>query len=155
MEEMPEIIRTDIISDSNDLFWNPSPSWTQGLAPRPVLVISRPFGKETPEAVQIGKILAACKLGSDTYHILHFPETAVCAWHQLRDTLHPSTVMLFGIPPEQLGISVHFMPHQLNRFDRASWITTSELTELMSQPDIKNHLWNYGLKPVFIDGAYT
>lgn len=153
-DEMPDIIHTDIVSAAYDVFWNDLPNWIESLPKRKVMIITRPFEKGSPEAIQLSKIIAACKLEEDAYNCIHLPENVFLAWPKLRDILGINTILLFGIQPAELGVTVQLMPHQISRFNQANWIVTAGLTELMSEKLIKNHLWNYGLKPVFIDKAY-
>lgn len=126
----------------------------QELTPKPVMIISTPYQTGSAEETQLIKMLQACKLEPADYNIIQLPEDQVVSWHILRDQLDIRTIMLLGISPEQLGVSVQLMPHQVARFNDRNWIPTSSLPELMQYAEIKSHVWNYGLKPVFIDKVY-
>src|SRR5690606_39639235 len=73
-DEMPDIIHTDIVSAAYDVFWNDLPNWIESLPKRKVMIITRPFEKGSPEAIQLSKIIAACKLEEDAYNCIHLPE---------------------------------------------------------------------------------
>lgn len=148
------LLNTDIIKNSNDVFWNDIAGITNGMECLPVLVISKPLIDEAQQ-LQLQKMMQACKLSDKDYNLLTLTENQNIAWHKLRDKLSPQYIILLGITPEQLGISIFFMPHQVNRFDDRSWLPTLSIPELELQPDVKKHLWNYGLKPVFIEKAYN
>lgn len=153
MQEFPDIIDTEIITARWDEFWKNIPGIDE-LAPKDVLVLSGTFEPGSAEETQLSKILAACNLTVGDYNLIPVPDGDLMAWYRLREQLKPKHVILFGVSPEQLGVSVYFMPHQVNRFNDASWIPTLSLQELEQNPDVKKHLWNYGLKPVFVEKAY-
>lgn len=152
MDEIPDIINSQIISSIWDVFWTSTSSEAERFSPRNVLVIATPFTAGSAEETQLKKMLQACNLKEDDFNVLQF-DTEI-AWHLLRDKLQVKTIILLGILPAQLGVSVQLMPHQVSRFNGANWILTGTLQELMQHPDIKSHVWNYGLKPVFIDKVY-
>ncbi|PZF71154.1 hypothetical protein [Taibaiella soli] len=154
MSEQPDIINTDIISETTNAYWEDISPLVNGRAPKDTLVLTTPYDPGSPTESQMLKIMQACQLQSDQFNILSLSENQLVAWHQLRDYLKPKNVILFGITAEQLGIAIHFMPHQVNRFNDCSWIPTLTIEQLEMYPDIKKHFWNYGLKPVFIDKIY-
>ncbi|XZF14699.1 hypothetical protein ACTHGU_01035 [Chitinophagaceae bacterium MMS25-I14] len=151
---MDNIINTPIISSDLDAFWSDFPAKSEWKVPCGNLVLTHPFAQGSVSDVQLQKILKACTLSEDQYNVIQLPADQKIAWHKLRDLLKPRNVILFGIEPAQLGVSVHFMPHQVNRFNDCSWIPTLDIEQLEQYPDIKKHLWNYGLKPVFVDRVY-
>jgi hypothetical protein len=124
------------------------------MAPLDTLVISLPLETGGAAEMQLVKMLQACQLSPDAYNLLQLEPEKKIAWHQLRDALKPKNIILLGITAEQLGIGIYFMPHQVNRFNERSWVPTLSVPELEQQPDIKKHLWNYGLKPVFVEKIY-
>lgn len=153
MSDIPDIINAQIISSDYDIFWT-LPEEVTTLAPRPVLIASQPFDRGSAEETQLKKMLQACQLNEQDYHIILFTEGKYLAWHLLRDQLQVKAVILLGISPAQLGVSALFMPHQLSRFNQCNWILTESLQVLMTRPEIKNHLWQYGLKPAFVEKVY-
>ena len=152
MESFPDIINTPVVYNRWDAFWQ-SPE-KHNLQKRQVLVISTPFEANSEVGKQLQKILAACKLSEDQIQMLILNDEEEIAWHHLRDLVAPKQVVLFGIEPSLLGIIAQFMPHQVSRFNGASWLLTLSLDELMKRTEIKTHLWNYGMKPVFLDKIY-
>jgi hypothetical protein len=119
-----------------------------------VLVASTPFLPGSAEETQLKKMLQACQLREEDYHIVQFSDDMQIAWHALRDQLGVKSVLLLGVTPVQLGVSAQLMPHQLSRFNDCNWIVTDSLEVLIQRPEIKAHLWNYGLKPAFVDKVY-
>ncbi len=154
MNSTPDIINTQVISDAYNQFWEDISPRIKGMDPLPDMVLSLPFETSSPAEMQLQKMLQACALAPGQYNLLQIGAQERIAWHQLRDALQPKNIILLGITTEQLGISIHFMPHQVNRFNDCSWIPTLSVPELEQQPDIKKHLWNYGLKPVFVEKIY-
>lgn len=154
MDQLPDIINTDLISKESDRLWQDTSHLLKDLNPRKVVVLSGPFKNEDEESALLTKMLAACKLTPGEYHLILLQEDDLLAWPLIREATQPSQVILLGVEPSQLGMAVQFMPHQVSRFDERSWIPSASLSTLIEQPAIKNHLWNYGLKPVFIDKVY-
>lgn len=153
MHDFPDIINSQIVSSEYDIFWSKADALSE-LSPRPVLVATSPFTPGSAEEEQLKKMLAACQLKESDYHLVPFDETTQIAWHWLRDEWHLKAVLLLGVGPTQLGVSAQLMPHQLSRFGNCTWIVTDSLTRLIQRPEIKTHLWNYGLKPAFVDKVY-
>lgn len=142
------------MSSEYDVFWDEEILKNKGLQPKPVLVIAQKTA--VPEdSILLKKIIDACKLSPEQYNLLELNENEQIAWHLLRDELNISTIILFGIEPSRLGVSIQLMPHQTNRFDNCNWIPTASMQQMAAYPEIKTHLWNYGLKPVFIDKIYS
>lgn len=154
MDNAPDIIKTQIIPDTYNQFWSDVSPRIKGMDPLDNLVVSLPLEAGSATETQLLKMLQACALTPGTYNLLQLPAEDKIAWHQLRDALKPKNIILLGVTAEQLGIAIHFMPHQVNRFNDCSFIPTLSVPELEQQPDIKKHLWNYGLKPVFVEKIY-
>ncbi len=151
MADIPNIIQSKIISSEWDAFWLDLDANAAQLAPKDVLVLSLPYSAGSAEDVQLQKMLQACQLNDAVYHILQLSEDRFTAWHKLKDQLQPKQVLLLGITPAQLGISVMFRLFGPNRFNDCIWIPGLSLTEMEKQPDSKKQLWVNGLKPVFVD----
>lgn len=154
MDSTPHIINTQVIPDTFNDFWENIATRIAGMSPQATLVITLPLENGSAAEMQLQKMMQACQLAPGTYNVLQLAAGENIAWHQLRDALQPKQVVLLGITAAQLGISIYFMPHQVNRFNDCSWVPSLSLPELEQQPDIKKHLWNYGLKPVFVDKIY-
>jgi len=153
MNDFPDVLKTDIVTSDTDVFWSLPDSISQ-LPPRNVFIASAPFLKESAEEIQLKKMLMACQLQESDYHIVQFDEETNIPWHLLRDHLQAKSVLLLGVQPRQLGVSAQLMPHQLSRFNECNWIVTDRLEVLLERAEIKTHLWNYGLKPAFVDKVY-
>lgn len=151
MNDLPDIINSQIISNKYDVFWTNTSEDISQLSPKSVLIVTTPFAPESEEATLLKKIILASKLDENEVNVIQFQNEI--AWHQLKDQLGVKTIILFGITPDQLGVSVQLMPHQVSRFSNTNWIVTASLKQLEDKL-IKDHLWNYGLKPVFIEKAY-
>lgn len=143
------IISSDVITQTHDVFWSDLPEGINVPKETSLLILTTKLIKDSNEEIQLNKIIQACKID----------ETKVCtvqlenniAWHKLRDLIKPEVVVLFGILPQYLGISVTFQLFYPNNFDGCIWIPSVSLTEMEQHPDVKKLLWIHGLKPVFID----
>ncbi len=138
----------------HDVFWTNEWLKTKSLSAKPVLFMTVRNEREE-DTVLLQKIIEACRLQPELYQVVELDEKDRIAWHYLREELGIATLVLFGIEPAQLGVSAHLMPHQTNRFDQCNWIPTASMQQIAAQPELKAHLWNYGLKPVFIDKIYS
>ena len=154
MSPIPDIINSKIVTEQWEAFWADSAELLKRLSPRPVLVATLPLEKDSPEEIQLNKILQACNLTPSDYNIIQFREDTQLAWHMIRDVLQVKTIILFGVTPDQLGVSVQLMPYQVSRFNDCNWIPSGPVSQFMENKDIKQHLWAYGLKPVFVDKVY-
>lgn len=154
MNDLPDIIHTNVVTDNWDKFWSEAQENRDNMLPTDVLILSKPFAGNSDDEVQLIKMMQACKLGEDAYKVMQVDEQTVVSWHALRDKLNIKTLILLGVSPQEIGVSAQLMPHQVSRFNNCNWIVTSSLPELRVQNDIKTHLWNYGLKPIFIDKVY-
>lgn len=154
MDSLPDIFNNEIIPSDIDRFWADNDPLLDHKEPRPVLVITCPLENEGKDQEQLLKMLQACRIDSTKLHILELPEQKRLAWHLIREKLNPKYVFLVGVEPEQLGMSVMLMPNQVTQFDGAVWIITWSMPVLEKNPDAKRHLWNYGLKPVFIERSF-
>lgn len=151
---MIELIKTPIISAANDAYWQ-EPGKVKDWMPKDVLVMTTPLAAGSEEAALLTKIMEACNLQPADYNLLQPYSDEKTAWYLLKEKLNPQTLILFGILPEQLAVAAYLMQHQTNRFDDRNWIPTASLADIRQHPEIKTHLWKYGLKPVFIDKIYT
>lgn len=148
MQSIPDIIQSDIVTNKQDVYWQASPDDIP-IQPITALIITSPLISGSNDEAQLQKIIQACKLGENEYYV-YTPEQPT-AWHQLRDKLQPKVVLLFGVLPQQLGISAMFGIYHPNKFDGCIWIPSISIAEMEKHPDIKKQLWVDALKPVFID----
>jgi len=155
MDFPPDIISSPVVNEEWNAFWEDISPLIKDMPVRDTLVISLPLEASDPGMPQLRKMLQACNLAENDYNLLQVTEDQKIAWYQLREQLRPRQVITLGIGPQQLGLSVFFMPHQVNRFNDVSWLPTLDIPRLEQNPDIKKHYWSYGLKPVFIEKAYS
>lgn len=151
MTDFPNILKTDIITSENDVFWDENIDIKGNYTPKKVLIISLPFDENSAESMQLKKMLAACKLGDDDINTVQITDTQKTAWHYLKHALQPATVILLGVMPANLGISAMFRFNTINQFDNTVWIPTLALEKLEQDPESKKALWVNALKPLFAD----
>ena len=154
MKNAATIINTKIVKNTYDAYWQDVLPYTTTKLPSRVLVLVNAFSKDSNEEVLLKKMLDACKLQPNQYNIIPIPTAEKVAWHQLRDRLQPKYVFLLGIHPFQLGISAMFILNEPNRFNDCIWLPALTLNDIESNKDMKIHLWNNGMKPIFIDHKY-
>lgn len=153
MEYLPNIIKSPVIDRELDGFWSDLPAGIQAFPQAEVLVISTTYETGSQEEIQLQKILQACKLADGAYNIIKIEPATTLPWYKLRDVLQPKTILLFGIMPQQLGISAMFRLFTPNNFNDRVWIASPSIAELETQPDAKKQLWQMGLKPIFDNPA--
>lgn len=153
MEYLPNIIKSPVIDRELDGFWNDLPAEIQTFPQAGVLVISTTYETGSAEETQLHKILQACKLAAGSYNIVKIEPASTLPWYKLRDVLQPKTILLFGVMPQQLGISAMFRLFTPNNFNDCVWVASPSLPELETQPDAKKQLWQIGLKPIFDNPA--
>jgi hypothetical protein len=149
MEYLHNIIKSPVVDRELDGFWSDLPAEIQTFSPSDVLVISDTYDAGSAEEIQLHKILQACKLAAGTYNIVKIESASTLPWYKLRDVLQPKTVLLFGVMPQQLGISAMFRLFTPNNFNDCVWVASPSLPELEKQPEAKKQLWQMGLKPIF------
>jgi len=145
-----KLFNTDLIPSDFDVFWKGQDEG-ELFASRPVLVITRQFTPGSEEGTQLRKMLEACKLSENQYHLVQMKEHELASWPILRERYQPRIVFLVGILPAQLGIAALFVPNQPCRFNDCVWLATASLPELNASTPLKTQLWNNGMKPIFIE----
>jgi len=153
MVDSPDIIRTDIIKNEWDAFWQQITIAADDTL-KAVLVISAPYQPGSGEEVQLHKMLQACTLTTERYQTIQLEDGQNISWNQLREKLNPKAILLIGILPQQLGISALLNMNHPNHFNDCIWIPTLSIGELEKQPEMKKQLWNNGLRPVFVDKSF-
>ena len=146
--EYVDIISTDIVSDSWDVFWED----ISAVIPNPVtnadvLVIANAASDND----RLMAMMTVCKLTPGTYNLVKLATEQKVAWHQLRDKLNPKVLFLIDIAPAQLGVSAMFFPHEPNNFNDRTWLVTASVAEIDQNNDLKKFLWSNGMKPIFVD----
>lgn len=147
MSEFADIINSKIIDAEWDALWQDTTPLPQAI----MLVITTPYSHNSPEELQLHKMMQACKLEHGQYQVLQLQSWQKAAWHKLRDMVKPEVVLLLGVHPKQLGISVLFHLFAPNRFNEKLFLAAPTLDEMEQQPDAKKQLWGLGLKPLFVD----
>jgi archaellum biogenesis ATPase FlaH len=109
------------------------------------LVFIAAHKQEIEENVQLGKILSACRLSQEDYFIVR----ELSDWHTFRENEQIREVLLFGVKESDLDITIQFTENQINKFDDRIWIKTKSISELISNQQLKNDLWQNALKPHF------
>ena len=154
MEGLPNIINTDIVKQDWDAFWS-DPADISNAAPKQVLVLTTPYAANSPEDIQLQKMLQACKLTGNDFNTVQINDNQNIAWHKLNEIFKPKIVLLLGIVPQQLGISALFKFNEACLFNDVLWLATVSPSDMEKQPDLKVQLWNSGLKPIFVEKKYT
>lgn len=144
-------IKSDIISNKYNIFWKDISDLITDTTPKKILVLSLNYSPASFEEGQLKKMLQACTLTPEQYHIVKIGEGQLVAWHKINEQLHPQITLLVGVLPAQLGISATFRLNEPNFFNECLFIPTLSINELEQSPEVKKQLWNIGLKPVFID----
>lgn len=144
------LIHSKIVPAGQDAFWQSLPDSWYALTHRDVTILTQPYAPGSPEEQTLTRMLGACRLSPEQYHILPLDANQPVAWHKLRDQLRPRQVLLLGIAPAQLGIAALFRLHEPNSFDGSTFIPALSLAEMERQPEAKKDFWAKGLKPVFV-----
>ena len=114
------------------------------------MVLTQPYQPNSAEEQTLVRMLGACKLSADQYHILPLQQGQQIAWHKLRAHFTPRYVLLLGIHPALLGIAAQFRLHEANHYDDTTFIPALSLAEMEQQPEAKKEFWAKGLKPTFV-----
>lgn len=152
MSQLPDIIQSDIVNQQYDAFWKSLPE-SLNIANEQVntLVLTNTFDVGSAEDMQLQKMMQACKFTPADFRIIQIPQGLNVAWHKIKELAQPKNVILLGILPQQLGISVLLRLFIPNRFDGCIWIPGLSLSDMEKQPEAKKELWVNGLKPTFVD----
>lgn len=136
---LPDIFHTDIVSAAFDVFWEDDR--IKQLTPKDTLVISLPFASGSREESQLLKMLAACKLTEDQYHIIQLASDGAMAWHLLKAYTKATKLILLGVMPAQLGVAALMLPNEVNQFDGAQWMPSLGLDQIAQNDALKKQLW--------------
>lgn len=144
------LIKTDIVPSKYDVYWAEISIVVKNATPKPVLVITEAYEKDSEDEKRLFKMLEASKLTAEQYNIIMLKTGEEIAWHQLRDALQPKAVFLFGVMPAQLGLSVSLKLNLPNKFNDCVWLPTLSLADLGKNEAARKQLWNEAMQPVFI-----
>jgi hypothetical protein len=145
------IIITDTVDTKYDPLWDNLPDHISALGKKPVLVIANEPAPGNAELQQQQNIINACNLADDKYNIITLKQDELISWNHLREALDPKIIFLIGVMPAQLGVSALFGLNSLNNFDGRIWLPTVSTGELELHKELKQQLWNNGMKPLLKD----
>ena len=152
--EYINIIKTEIVKNEFDTFWEEMPALVTDTICKPVVVIVNSCTEGSAEDAQLQKMLSGSKLDAGQYNIIRLAKDQKIAWHKLRERYDPRIIFLIGVSPLQLGISAYMILNAPNNFNDRIWLPTVDINELEQHKDVKLNLWNNGMKPVFIDKKF-
>jgi hypothetical protein len=142
------LITTKTIPNTEDVFWNDLPEKWKNLDSKRVLIICSAFTTSSNEETTLLKMLNACSLTQEQYHILQFDEESI-AFHKIKAHFEPEVILLLGIVPEQLGIHSLFRLNYPNGFGGCVIIPGLSLQAMEQNTQAKKDLWLHALKPYF------
>ena len=87
-------------------------------------------------------ILSACKLSLADVAIINFHSIGEAGIEAAVDLLQPKSVILFGITPLSINLPINFPQFQLQQFNKRTYLSSPELTELARDKALKIQLWN-------------
>jgi hypothetical protein len=149
MQSLPTIFNSDIIPQTIDKWWTLHPALSQLPATPVVAICSAEEKGEAEQALLQSIMVGGCKLNTGQYAVLLYDEQQPMAWAQIKTQLQPKLLILFGLHPSMLGVSVLFQFHTCNRFDGCLWLPVPSIKQLMSDKEVKRQLWLEALRPVF------
>jgi len=92
-------------------------------------------------------ILSACKLSLADIAIMNLSSSGIAGVNeQIKSAA--STVLLFGITPEEVDLPIRFPPFRVQSFDNRSFLHAPSLGMIESEKGLKMQLWN-NLKTLF------
>lgn len=141
------VINTDIVYSSCDVFWNELPERVTRLRPAKVLVI----GTAEDAEPRVQRMLDACKLAPEEYNLVFLAPEERVSWHKLKAFFQPTVVFLIGVMPAQLGVLSLFRLHEINRYDDLVLLPTRSIAYLDQHESEKKHLWTNSMKPLLLD----
>lgn len=148
------IITTPIINAHNDAVWNPLPASICNMSQKPVLVITNVMDQESDEYNILMKMLAGSNLLPDHYNHVQIADEELISWSQLHHKLNPFIVFIIGVLPSKLGVAALFKLNEPNNYDGTIWLPTIRARDVVQDINFKKHLWEYGMKPLFVDKVY-
>ncbi len=147
------LIHSKIVPADQNIFWDTLPDAWLSLPACRCLVLTQAYPSGSAEEQTLVRMLGACHLSPEQYHILSFQPNQRVAWHKLRSRFEPEFVLLLGIYPASLGIAALFHIHDPNNYDGSCFIPALSLTEMEKNAEAKKDFWLKGLKPTFAPGS--
>lgn len=93
-------------------------------------------------------ILSACKLSLADVAIVNYYSHAGTPVRQFLDHFHSKTVLLFGVTPDQFGLSARFPEFQVQQLAGVTYLSSPALEICSADVDLKKQLWT-SLKRIF------
>ena len=93
-------------------------------------------------------LAAQLKLTDDTL-LAEIPAAELCQIAPDLQEKKPEYLLVFGIPPTQLGLSIAFHPYQVTHFYGCNWLFADKLSTLSSDVAKKKLLWT-ALQKMFL-----
>lgn len=93
-------------------------------------------------------ILSACKLSLADVAIVNYYSHAGTPVRQFLDYFHSKTVLLFGVTPDQFGLSARFPEFQVQQLAGVTYLSAPALEICSAEVDLKKQLWT-SLKRIF------
>jgi DNA polymerase III psi subunit len=86
-------------------------------------------------------ILTACKLSLADIALLNFDKNKHADYSSLNNTLHPSTIILFGTEPVLLDFPLNFPHFQLQPYNGQHYLAAPALKNIGADVGLKKQLW--------------
>lgn len=93
-------------------------------------------------------ILSACKLSLADVAIVNYHAHAGTPVRQFLEHFHSKTVLLFGVTPDQFGLSARFPEFQVQQLAGVTYLSSPALEICSADQDLKKQLWT-SLKRIF------
>ncbi len=93
-------------------------------------------------------ILSACKLSLADVAIVNYYSHAGTPVRQFLDHFHSKTVLLFGVTPDQFGLSARFPEFQVQQLAAVTYLSSPPLEICSADVQLKKQLWT-SLKRIF------
>ncbi len=118
-------------------------NWLGNNEKNVVIVVNEPqaaYLQDSDLNLLVG-ILTACKLSMADIALLNVNKNSTAHYQQLNSTLNPSTIILFGVSPEELDFPLNFPPFQLQAYNGQHYLYAPALNALASDVALKKQLW--------------
>ncbi|NCT73360.1 MAG: hypothetical protein GXC78_02420 [Chitinophagaceae bacterium] len=101
-----------------------------------------------PELQFLTNILSACKLSLADVAIVNYHSHAGTPVRRFLDHFHSKTVLLFGVTPDQFGLSARFPEFQVQQLAGVTYLSSPPLEICSADVQLKKQLWT-SLKRIF------
>lgn len=124
----------------------------QGENAKRTLIVVKQEAYPATSATFLSKVLGAVQydLGRDTKLLRLSADQSAVSWAPLQAAHAFERVMLFGVAPSQLGLSLLLRPYVPTSWQNIRWLVAHDLSEVEQQPKLKSGLWS-AMKVIFED----